>query len=266
MGFTGSRTRLQCASTLRAGGVRPPGAGVRPGVAALDVGTLVIDAAADCLELWYRRGEQARHIHDSRAVGPPCFHVEDRDDGRIVGRLHGAVDGKRGIRGDRVRRGAQYDALASKIPAQRLLAELVATVFTESAGRIVGIGRGRARIATHQQHVVAQLLAGNLEEELVANLVCQDQSLARLGLRCDHAPIRTWMYFGGRARSAASGRGARARVGGCATLRLWCGWLRGRVRARGYEKRQERRCETSHWNPHDVRSVGCRPSGRVAAS
>src|SRR6185437_5812562 len=119
----------------------------------------LVDRAADGGELRDRRCVQTRYVDDRCAVAAVCLDIEDRDDRRVVGVLHRAIDRQRCVRGYRERRRAEYYAVAVTIPPERTLAEFIAAVVAEAAAGCIGILGSGASVPADEQHVSAKLVA-----------------------------------------------------------------------------------------------------------
>ena len=76
------------------------------------------------------------------------------------------------------------------LPAQRALRELIAAVGAELSGRKIGIGGSGAGITTDDEHVLPELLRGDLEQELGPDEMNVEHPLAGLRLARDDTIVR----------------------------------------------------------------------------
>ena len=228
---------LQCASTLCAISAppRPPPAAPRPPFAAgvpvcvASISTLSGNAATCSMY------ERVASIAPRMAAISGTFVVNSR-----VTSITGALSGPYDSMGNIMMIGAKFDDSTDRyterllsavmlndgqrrtmrsphaVPAERALHELVAAVVAESAaaaaaGAALRFRRRGAVVPAHDEHVLAELVRRDLEVELVAHAVRDEQAAVGLGRGRNHAAVR---LRGGGRLGAAPAAGATGGAGG----------------------------------------------------
>ena len=154
---------------------------LREGDDALDEGPVLLEAPGGV------RGEfadlarvEVGHLDDGGAVGPPRLDIEARDDRWVRGRPHRTVDRVGAIRDDRVRRAAEQNLVAAPLPDEDAVAD----------GHPSEVAVGVLRDRRDQEHLLAERLLGDLEEELVIDPMGDEEPGVGDGARGDHLRVR----------------------------------------------------------------------------